>query len=247
MINKEKWILVTGGSRGIGKALVENLSHDYNVVFTYVNSDDLAQALVHSLTARKGNKKVIAKKCDVRNPHQIQETCASLIETFGAPYGVISNAGITRDELFLKMEPKNWYDVINSNLNGAFEIIHHIVPHMIHEKCGSIIFMSSIAAIKGVIGQTNYSASKAALIGFSQSLACELSRFKITVNTILPGFVETDMTDVLLEKKKELIKSIPMKRFASPIEIYYLAEYLLSEKSRYVTGQKFIIDGGLTI
>lgn len=247
MRKKDRWVLVTGGSRGIGKALVTNLSHEYDVVFTYANSEEKAQALTNSINAMKDHGNVIAEKCDVRDIDRTKILCSQLIDKLGPPYGIICNAGITRDDIFLKMSPENWYGVIDNNLNGAFGILHHMVPHIIQEKCGSIIFMSSIAAIKGVIGQTNYSASKAAMLGFSRSLARELSRFKITVNAILPGFVETDMTDLLSEQKKDIVKSIPLRRFADPIEIYYLVDYLLSDKSRYITGQEFVIDGGLTI
>ncbi|MDF7673979.1 3-oxoacyl-ACP reductase FabG [Acetobacteraceae bacterium ESL0709] len=243
----DKWILITGGSRGIGKSLVEYLSQSYNTVFTYASSDEKAKSLVGSLSQKDGRGWVIAEKCDVRDAEATRDMCRRLTETYAPPYGLISNAGITRDELMLKMDPRNWHDVIDSNLNGAFNIVHALSPFMVQERQGSIIFMSSVAATKGIVGQTNYSASKAGLLGLTRSLALELSRFKITVNAILPGYIDTDMTDLLGEQKKVISKSIPLRRFADPIEVAYLADFLLSDKSRYITGQSLTIDGGVAV
>ncbi|MES9853291.1 MAG: SDR family NAD(P)-dependent oxidoreductase [Candidatus Thiodiazotropha sp. L084R] len=190
----QQWIFVTGGSRGIGAGIVRRLTHaGYNVAFSYLSSQTMADAL-----ANECNREGVwceAYPCDMSDGDQVRELSETLCKNHGAPMGVVNNAGITRDSLIFMMGQDNWQDVIHSNLNAAYYTIHAFTPKMAENGDGCIINMSSVTAFKGNPGQSNYAATKAALIGMTKSLAMELGRFNVRINAVAPGLIETEMIE----------------------------------------------------
>ena len=237
--------VVTCGSRGIGRALVTALAgKGYNVAFNYVGDSSEAKDTLASLEGLS----VEAYEVDVTDPGAVKDFADQVIKKYGTVDILINNAGIAIDRLFLRMSFEDWKRVIDVNLTGGFLVTNTFMRYLLKSEAGRIIFMSSIIAFKGNVGQTNYAASKAGLIGLMKSLAKEVAAKGITCNAILPGAVETDMVKTLKEEWREQLRSnIPLKRFASPSEIAGLALYLLSEEASYITGQTFTIDGGLTL
>ena len=242
---QKPWILVTGGSRGIGKEIVMTLSKQYHVIFTWRQSSDEAQKLIEYCCQQGGQ--VEGLQCDGADCDMVRNVAHRLIETQGPAYALINNAGITRDSIFLGMDVHNWLDVIDNNLNASFYWTRAILPGMVDAGRGSIVMMSSVSGLNGNIGQTNYSATKAALIAFARSLALEVARFGVRVNAIAPGIINTDMVSNIPEKDRaNLCKLVPMKRVGDVSEVASLVEYLIGDQSRYITGQCLVIDGGLT-
>lgn len=241
------WVLVTGGARGIGRSTVEYLCHrGYEVVFTYSTSQEQAAALSESQT--RVGLRCTAVKCDGRNKAHVKEAVAGLLAQKGAPYALINNMGICRDATILRMNDDEWESVIETNLGSAFSFTQQVARSMIARRDGVIIQISSVAGIKGVVGQTNYSASKAGLIGFTRSLALELARFNIRVNAIAPGFIDTDMLSQLSsDRRSSLASSIPLRRIGSVADVTGLVDFLLSDKASYIIGQTLVVDGGLTV
>lgn len=240
-----KWVLVTGGTRGIGRGIVEAFANDgYDVVFTYQRSAETAGLM----TTRHDNGATISGYvCNSSDEVAVREFSNTMLVTRGAPYAIVNNVGITRDAALIGMQIDQWKDVINTNLNSAFFMIRCFVQAMVELGDGVILQMSSVSGIKGNIGQTNYSATKAALIGMTRSLALELARFNIRVNAIAPGFIATEMVDQLPESQQASIrKSIPLRRLGSVKEVAALTRFLASADGAYITGQTFVIDGGLT-
>lgn len=241
-----KWVLVTGGTRGIGKGLVEEFCRaNYDVVFTYQNSHDVAKMLEESIG--NANGEAFGYCCDGADEAAVKLFGQKTLIQRGAPYAIVNNVGITRDTVFMRMETEQWLDVINVNLNSTFYAIRVFIESMLEQGEGVILQMTSVSGLKGNAGQTNYSASKGALIGMTRSLALELGRFNIRVNAIAPGYIETDMLTDIPEKKAKAIKdSIPLRRLGTVKEVASLAVYLASQDAAYITGQTFVIDGGLT-
>ncbi len=245
--NTKKWVMVTGGTRGIGKDIVIHLAEKYRVIFTYKSSTKEAQEVVEHCKKHKLSE-VIAIQCDGCDESSVEKNCKQLIEKHGSPYALINNAGITRDSLLLKMESKAWHEVIDNNLNATFYWTKNLLSSMVENGEGVIIMMSSVSGIKGNIGQVNYSVTKAALLGFTKSLSLEVARFGIRVNAVLPGIIATDMFQTMPEKEQQkLLKNVPLKTAGNVNDVSQMIDFLISDKSAYITGQSFIVDGGMTV
>lgn len=232
-------VLITGASRGIGLSIAQSFSDEgFYVIGTSRSKFDLETAL--------GTKDCSHIKLDVTDRDTIKEVYEQLKNENNLPGTLINNAGITKDQLFLRMKDEDWDDVINTNLSSVFNITKAFIKPMLKEKEGRIINISSVAGLMGNPGQVNYSASKAAIGGFTKSLAKELASRNITVNSIAPGFISSDMTDALNDDQKaEILKQIPVQKFGDPKNIADLAIFLASEKGQYITGQTISVDGGL--
>ncbi len=240
------WIFVSGGSRGIGAGIVRRLTRaGYSVAFTYLSSQQQAEALAKDCCYDDVWCKAI--RCDMSNADQVNGLSESLTSEHGAPAGIVNNAGITRDSLIFMMEREKWHDVLRSNLDSTFYASHAFIPKMAENGEGCIINMSSVTAFKGNPGQSNYAATKAAMIGMTKSLASELGRFNVRVNAVAPGLIETEMVSKMPEaEKKRMLTHVPLKRMGTVDDVAAMVEFLLSEGARYLTGQTFVVDGGLT-
>lgn len=238
-----KKVLVTGSSRGIGREIAILLEKEgFDIVLHCNKNISSLNEVKNVITENGGNCDIL--KFDISNRVQCREVLEDYIGQNGSFYGVVLNAGINKDNVFPAMEDDEWDNVINTNLNGFYNVLKPIVMPMIQSRVkGRIIAMTSVSGITGNRGQTNYSASKAGIIGASKSLALELAKRGITVNCIAPGVIETDMTKDL--PKEEVLKLIPMKRFGKPQEVASLAAYLLGENASYITGQVISVNGGL--
>ena len=240
----EKLALVTGGSRGIGRACALELAKaGYDVVINYAGNQEAANKTVEDIKALGVD--AAAYKFDVSNQAEVDENINKIVEKFGRIDILVNNAGITRDDLFIRMGEDKWSAVINTNLNSAFYVSKPVVKVMMKQRSGAIVNMSSVVGVSGNIGQANYSAAKAGLIGFTKSLAKELGARNIRVNAIAPGFIATDMTKDLANTE-EMMKLIPLKRMGTPEDIAAAVKFLTVD-STYVTGQVLEVDGGLII
>ena len=237
-----KVALITGGSRGIGAALVRSLAAaGAKVAFTYRSSAGPAEALVEEL-----GEQVSAYQSDAADFAAAEALVKSVIADLGGLHILINNAGVTRDTLMLRMNEEQWDTVMDNNLKSVFNLTKHALRSMMRGG-GSIINMSSIVGVQGNAGQANYAASKAGIIGFSKSIAKEMGSRNVRCNVVAPGFIETDMTDELPEKvREEYLANIPLKRFGTPEEIANACIFLGSDMSSYVNGQVLSVDGGLS-
>lgn len=242
---KNKVAIVTGGSRGIGRAIAKVLaSAGCDVVITYKSSAQQAQELVQEISK---NAKAIAIQADSAKFEDAQKVVEETLKNFGKIDILINNAGITKDNLLLRMTEDEWDDVIDTNLKGVFNFTKAAIKHMISQRSGKIINIASVVGLIGNPGQANYAASKAGIIGFTKALAKEVASRNIQVNVVAPGYVETEMTEKLNEEqKKRLFELIPARRIAKPEEIAYVVKFLASPESDYITGQVIVVDGGLT-
>lgn len=242
---KGKTAIITGGVRGIGKAIADEFSRNgANLVICYKSNDAAAQQTASEIAASGGHVEII--KGDVANPAFAFEVVNKAKELFGTVDILVNNAGITRDKLLMRMSAEEFTDVIDTNLNGSFYFLKAAAEAMVKQRYGRIINLSSIVGVKGNPGQINYCSSKAGIIGMTLSAAKELGRRGITVNAIAPGFISTDMTEVLNEEqKKKMLESIPIGRIGTPEDIAGMALFLASEKAGYVTGQIIGVDGGM--
>ena len=238
---QDKVAIVSGGSRGIGRAIVQALAAGgARVAFTYVQNKAGADEV-----AQNG---IVAYQADVTSFEQAKDVVKQVKEKFGRIDILVNNAGITRDKLILRMSEKDWDDVIDTNLKGAFNLSKPAVAAMVSQRSGAILNITSISGIVGMPGQVNYSSSKAGMIGFTKALAKEVAKANITVNALALGFVETDMTAVLNEEyRKKALEMIPLGRFGRAENMADAALFLLSEKANYITGQVIQVDGGLAI
>lgn len=236
----KRTVLITGGAKGIGGSSAELLAKaGHNVAVTYRNND-IPESLL--------NLGVLALKCDISDPIQIQDIFTSVEEKFGPVEILIANAGMTKDTLMLRMSQNAWDEVIQTNLTSAYHLTKCALPKMVKAHWGRIIYVSSVVAQMGIAGQANYGASKAGLIGLARSLAREVASRKITVNVVAPGAVDTDMLNVLGEEKvSSMVGQIPLQRAADPIEIAYAIRFLASEEAGYITGAVLPVDGGLAM
>ncbi|EGH44735.1 MULTISPECIES: SDR family NAD(P)-dependent oxidoreductase [Pseudomonas syringae group] len=242
---KRKWIFVTGGSRGIGAQIVREMSADYDVVFTFKSSADESALLVAQIKNEPG-RHAQAVHCDVADSNQVCDVTQELVNRFGPPYAVINNAGIAEDTLFSSVSEAQLTRMFGSNVFSAFSVSQGFLAAMMGEGNGCLITISSVSGLKDNVGQTVYSATKAALIGMTRSLALEVSRFNLRVNSIAPGYIETDMTSQLKEALPGLRKRIPLRRLGTTGEVSSLVRYLLSDGAAYITGQTLVVDGGMS-
>ena len=242
---ENKVALITGGGRGIGRSICESFAENgCNVAFTYNSSKEAAENLVEEL--KKYDVKVKSYKSDASDHDKSVELIDNVISDFERIDVLVNNAGITKDNLLMRMSPSDFKDVVNVNLGSVFNLTKSSIRIFLKQKEGSIINISSIVGVKGNAGQSNYAASKAGIIGFSKSIALELGSRNIRCNVVAPGFIETDMTDSLsddvLEKWKE---SIPLKRSGKPNDVGNACVFLASDLSSYITGLVLQVDGGL--
>ena len=234
-----KIVLVTGASRGIGLEVAKHFSKEgYKVIGTSRGDFNLGELI--------GNKSAISAQLDLTSKESIKNLFADLKSEDLLPSVLVNNAGITKDQLFLRMKDEDWDDVIETNLNGLFRVTKAFIKPMIRNKFGRLINISSVAGLMGNSGQVNYSSSKSAMVGFSRSLAKELGSRNITSNVVAPGFIETDMTTFLNDDEKaEVSKNIPMKRFGTVQDVAKCIVFLASDEANYITGQTISVDGGL--
>lgn len=240
-----KVALITGATRGIGKQIAIKLAKEgYDIAINYrKENEELANA---KKEIENYNVKCLAVQGDVSNFDDTKRFVDEVINEFGAIDVLVNNAGITKDMLILRMQKEDFESVINVNLTGTFNVTKNVVPYMMKKRSGRIINISSVVGISGNAGQTNYSASKAGIIGFTKSLAKEVASRNILVNAVAPGFIETDMTSVLKDDvKAEIAKNIPLRRMGTADDVANVVKFLASDDSSYITGQVISVDGGL--
>lgn len=237
--------LVTGGSRGIGKAIALELAKNgANVAINYTSNQAKADEAVKEL--EDFGVKAIAIQGNVTDKEAVDQMIKTFDQTFGAMDILVNNAGITKDNLLIRMKEEDWDGVMDVNLKGIFLTTKAVARQMIKQKKGKIINLSSVVGVMGNPGQGNYCASKAGVIGFTKSIAKELGGKNICINAIAPGFIETDMTEVLSEKaKEEMLRNVPLKRPGKPEDVAKLVSFLSSEDADYITGQVLHVDGGM--
>lgn len=243
----DKVALVTGASRGIGRAVAIRLAQaGADVAVNYSGSEAAAQETVDAITAL--GRKAIKVKANVADADEVAAMVAEVQEAFGHIDILVNNAGITRDGLLMRMKDADWDAVIDINLKGVYLVTKAVSKIMMKQRSGSIINMTSVVGVMGNAGQTNYAASKAGVIGFSKSCAKEMASRGIRVNAIAPGFIHTDMTDVLPDKVKEaMVTEIPLGRMAEANEVANVAVFLASDFAGYITGQVINVDGGMVM
>ncbi|MEZ4872541.1 MAG: 3-oxoacyl-[acyl-carrier-protein] reductase [Bdellovibrionales bacterium] len=236
-------IIVTGGSRGIGAGIVQYLAHQgASVGFTYSSNRESCEKILNDLP---GNGHVI-ERMDIRSSDGVQTAMKSLIENLGGVDGLVNNAGVTADQLLLRMKPEDFESVISTNLTGTFLCTKMVLKPMMKAKKGSIVSITSVVGQMGNAGQANYAASKAGIDAFSKSVALEVASRNIRLNCVAPGFIKTDMTETLDEnQKKQMFERIPMGRIGDVENVAAAVGFLLSEDSSYITGQTLAVNGGM--
>ena len=238
--------VVTGGSRGIGKAIALKLANNGAKVAIFATRE--SEAVNQTLSELKATGiEALFVPCDVSNFEQVKASIDSVIEQFGKIDILVNNAGITKDKLLMQMSEEDFDDVISVNLKGTYNTVKACIRPFIRNKYGKIINISSVVGLMGNPGQVNYAASKAGIVGLTKSLAKEYAAKGITCNAIAPGFIATDMTEDLLDKQEGLINMIPMKKVGNPEDIANLALFLASDMSSYITGEVIKVDGGMYI
>ena len=242
-----KVAVVTGASRGIGRQIAKTMAREgATVIVNYNGSAAKAEEVVAEITEAGGQAEAI--QCNISDYAASQEFLANVISKYKRIDILVNNAGITRDNLLMKMSEEDFDAVLATNLKGAFNCTKHVSRQMLKQKSGRIINISSVSGVMGNVGQANYCASKAGVIGLTKSVARELGSRGITVNAIAPGFIETEMTEVLSEDvKKAMGDQIPLKRFGKTEDIAEMAVFLASDKAAYVTGQVISVDGGMAM
>ena len=244
MSEESKVVLVTGASRGIGAAIADTLGESgYTVIGTATTTSG-----ADSISQRFADKAILGAgmPLNVTDPDSISALLQSIVENFGAPTVLVNNAGITKDNILMRMKEDEWLDVINTNLNAVFRLSKAGVRPMTKARWGRIVNISSVVGSMGNGGQSNYSATKAGVEGFSRALAKELGSRSITVNTVAPGFIDTDMTKDLPEANKEvLLGQIPLARLGAPEEIASVVKFLVSDAAGYITGETIHVNGGM--
>lgn len=240
-----KVAFITGGTRGIGKQIAITLADaGYDIVVNYRNENSDLEDTKKQIEEK--NVKFFCVKGDVSKFEDTESMVSKITEECGKIDVLVNNAGITKDNLLIRMKKEDFDDVINVNLVGTFNVTKNVVPIMMKQRSGRIINISSVVGVSGNSGQANYSASKAGIIGFTKSLAKELGSRNVLVNAVAPGFIETQMTDVLKpEIKDEISKTIPLKRMGNTQDVANVVKFLASDESSYITGQVINVDGGM--
>ena len=241
----DKCALITGATRGIGKQIAMTLAKQgYNIALNYRKENEELENTKKEI--ENIGVQILAVKGDVANFEDCENFVKQVIERFGQIDVLVNNAGITKDMLLMRMKKEDFEQVIDTNLVGTFNVTKNVVPYMMKARSGRIINISSVVGISGNAGQTNYSASKAGIIGFTKSLAKEIASRNILVNAVAPGFIETNMTDVLKDDvKQEIAKNIPLKRMGTTQDVANVVKFLVSDDSSYITGQVINVDGGM--
>ena len=244
----EEVIVITGGNAGLGKSIAKKLTEEGAHLAVIGTNQTTGAATVEELKQLSPHSHLAFYQTDVAHTPAVEETFKSILNDFGKIDILINNAGITADQLLMKMSEEEWDRVLNINLKSCFNTCRAVVRSMMKAKKGKIINISSVVGLMGNAGQANYAASKAGMIGFSKALAKELAPRNILVNCIAPGFFETPMTDKLNEKQKEeILKDIPLGKMGNPIEIANMVWFLASHFSNYMTGQVLTVDGGMVM
>ena len=237
--------LITGATRGIGKQIALTLSQEgFDIAINYRKENDELKLLKEEIEVNK--VKCLLVQGDVSNFDDCERFVKETVDELGSIDVLVNNAGITKDMLLMRMKKEDFEQVINTNLVGTFNVTKNVITYMMKARKGNIVNISSVVGISGNAGQTNYSASKAGIIGFTKSLAKEVASRNIRVNAVAPGFIETNMTDVLKEEvKAEIAKNIPLKRMGNAKDVANAVKFLVSEDSSYITGQVLQVDGGM--
>lgn len=246
-MSENKVALITGATRGIGREIALELAENgMDIAINYRSESDIPEDLKGEIEAY--NVRCEFVQADVSDFEQCERMVKETIEKFGKIDVLVNNAGITRDGLIMRMKKEDFESVIDVNLVGTFNVTRNVIPHMLKQRVGRIVNLASVVGVAGNAGQTNYSASKAGVIGFTKSLAKEVASRNILVNAVAPGFIDTDMTSVLSDSVKENIHAqIPLKRMGTKREVAKVVKFLVSEDSSYVTGQVVNIDGGMVM
>lgn len=242
-----KIAVVTGAARGIGRAIALALAEEgAEVVINYHHSEERSLAVKEEIEARGGKAAVM--QCDVSDYESCEKFVSAVAEMYGHIDIWVNNAGITKDQLLMRMSEEAFDEVIETNLKGTFQCMRFVSRIMVKQRCGRVINLSSVVGIAGNAGQVNYAASKAGVIGMTKSAAKELAGRGITVNAVAPGFIETEMTSVLSEKVQEQAKNqIPLGHFGTPEDVASAVVFLASEQAKYITGQVLQVDGGMVM
>ena len=245
-MNDNKVALITGGSRGIGEKIAERFAQaGYNLIINYVSNIENLEELE---TKIKGNAniEILFIQSDVTSFESCENMVKEAIKKFGHIDVLVNNAGITKDTLLMRMKEEDFDKVINVNLKGTYNVTKNVIPYMMKQKYGKIVNISSVVGVSGNAGQANYAASKAGIIGFTKSIAKELASRNILANCVAPGFIKTDMTDILSDSVKESINSqIPLKKMGTAKEVANAVYFLGNEENTYITGQVLNVDGGM--
>jgi 3-oxoacyl-[acyl-carrier protein] reductase len=245
-IEVKKIALVTGAGRGIGKAIALSLAEEGHHIICVSRSESSCGAVAELIQTNGGSAEAIA--LDVSDATAVENTCNALLEKHGLIDILVNNAGITRDNLVFRMGEEDWDAVLDTNLKSCFSFIKYLARPMTRKRWGRIINIASVIGLTGNAGQANYASAKAGMIGLTKSLAKEFAARNVTVNVVAPGFIETDMTSSLSEDQQKMIVGIiPMKRMGKASDIANMTNFLASQKSDYITGQVFTVDGGMVM
>ena len=245
-MNDNKVALITGGSRGIGEKIAERFAQaGYNLIINYVSNIENVEELEAKIKGN-ANIEILFIQSDVTSFESCKNMVNEAIKKFGHIDVLVNNAGITKDTLLMRMKEEDFDKVINVNLKGTYNVTKNVIPYMMKQKYGKIINISSVVGVSGNAGQANYAASKAGIIGFTKSVAKELASRNILANCVAPGFIKTDMTDILSDSVKESINSqIPLKKMGTAKEVANAVYFLGNEENTYITGQVLNVDGGM--
>ncbi|MHC4870786.1 MAG: 3-oxoacyl-[acyl-carrier-protein] reductase [Planctomycetota bacterium] len=247
MMFKDKTVIVTGGARGIGEAIAVKLAQGGANIVIWDVMEDVAQETAAKLSSEH-SVKAVGAGVDVTSAEAVEAAAKAVLEEFGVIDGLVNNAGITRDNIILRMKEEDWDMVLNINLKGAFLCTKTIARYMLKARQGRIVNIASVIGLMGNAGQANYGASKAGLIGLTKTSAKEFASRGVTVNAVAPGYIRTAMTDKLKDDVKEaMLKLVPLGSLGEPEDVAACVEFLLSDSSRYVTGQVLTVDGGMVM